>query len=95
MAYYVSIMVVLVLVLVLFCTLLTNCLGPYIIVATDAKSAGSLQGHFIFRVTGFDILPLKDYRFKDPAEETYIRILKSNVRAAELYFSQTWDLTNA
>lgn len=63
--------------------------------ATDAKSAGSLQGHFIFRVTGFDILSLKDYRFKDPAEETYIRILKSNVRAAELYFSQTWDLTNA
>lgn len=63
--------------------------------ATNSHVAGSLQGHLIYKTAGFDFLPLRDYHFKDPAEEAYLRLLKYNLRSASLYFSRTWDLTNA
>lgn len=63
--------------------------------ATDSEVCGTLQGHSIFRVKGIEILPLKDYRYKDPVEEEYIHLLKGNLNTAPLYFSRTWDLSNA
>lgn len=38
---------------------------------------------------------MKEYSFQDAAEDEYVRLVKSNLRSASLYFSHTWDLTNA
>lgn len=70
-------------------------LGRYIIVATNSEDVGTLDGHTVSRVIGYDILPLKEYRSSDSDEEKYITLLKSHLDAATLFFSRTWDLTNS
>lgn len=47
------------------------------------------------KVSGIDLLPLKDYHYRDTAEEEYVSLVKSNLKAAPLYYSHTWDLSNA
>lgn len=69
--------------------------GPYIILATKSQLVSMLQGHHIYRVTGFEILPLKEFKFSDTVEDIYINLLRGHINSAPLYFSRTWDLTNA
>lgn len=33
------------------------CAGPYLIVATDNSLVGSIDGHAIYSITNFDIIP--------------------------------------
>jgi len=40
-------------------------------------------------------LPLKEFIFSDPIEDVYINLLRDHLKSAPLYFSRTWDLTNA
>ena len=54
-----------------------------------------MNGHEVFRVVDFDILPLKQYLSKDSDEEKYISLLKSHIQAATLFYSRTLDLTNS
>lgn len=69
--------------------------GQYIIVATTSEVVGTFGEHVILRVTGYDILPLKEYRSKDSDEDKYISLLKSHLDAATLFFSRSYDLTNS
>lgn len=56
---------------------------------------GSLQGHNVYRITGYNILPLKEFNASDNAEGSYIKLLETHLNAATLFFSPTWDLTNS
>lgn len=49
----------------------------------------------IFRVTGFDILPLKVSHPKDLDEAKYLSLLKAHLTAATLFYSHGYDLTNS
>lgn len=63
--------------------------------ATKSELAGTLLGHLIFKVKSFDIIPFHEYTFTDSTEETYVELVKNHLSAAPLYFSHTYDLTNA
>lgn len=69
--------------------------GRYIIVATAAENVGALQGHPIYRISGIDVLPVKDFTLKDRSEDTYLKLLSNHLEAATLYFSPSWDLTKS
>ncbi|CAN6661177.1 phosphatidylinositol-3-phosphatase Sac1p [Trichomonascus vanleenenianus] len=67
----------------------------YLILCTKAHEAGHLKNHAIYRAEKFELLPLREWKVKDETEAQYLRLIENHLAAATLYFSPTWDLTNA
>ncbi|KAI9762822.1 MAG: hypothetical protein M4579_000175 [Chaenotheca gracillima] len=70
-------------------------LDRYIIVITKAQPMGRLKGHMVYRVVATEFLPLHERPLHDPDEDTYLSYLKTLLRTGPMYFSYSFDLTNA
>lgn len=73
--------------------------GCYLIVATERVPIGSIAGHKIWKLVGFDVLPyvkatlhLRDEQIVD--NQVYIDMLNMMLSTPNLYFSYTYDLTH-
>ncbi|KAK9459294.1 SacI homology domain-containing protein [Lipomyces oligophaga] len=69
--------------------------GKYIIVITKSDKIGILNGHTIYKITGFEFIPLFDAVTRDRDEVSYLALLKRHLHSGPMYFSYTWDLTNS
>jgi phosphatidylinositol 4-phosphatase len=56
---------------------------------------GRLKGHMIYKVVATEFLPLRDRPLHDADEDTYLSLLKTFIKSGPLYFSYSFDLTNA
>ncbi|ORX98292.1 phosphoinositide phosphatase-like protein [Clohesyomyces aquaticus] len=70
-------------------------LDKYIIVITKAQPMGRVKGHMIYKVVSTDFLPLRERPLRDPDEDIYLTLLKDFLKASPLYFSYSFDITNA
>lgn len=74
--------------------------GPYLIVIKERTLACKLFGHYIWRITGTEILPcaqglrnLTSQQRQD--EEQFVALLRGFLTSDWLYYSSTWDLTRS
>lgn len=56
---------------------------------------GRLKGHMVYKVISTDFLPLRERPLHDSDEDTYLALLKTFIKSSPLYFSYSFDLTNA
>lgn len=56
---------------------------------------GRLKGHMVYKVISTDFLPLRERPLHDADEDTYLALLKTFIKSSPLYFSYSFDLTNA
>jgi hypothetical protein len=70
-------------------------IDKYIIVITKAQPMGRLKGHMIYKVIATEFLPLHERALHDPDEDTYLDLLKSQLKAGPMYFSYSLDITNS
>jgi hypothetical protein len=75
-------------------------LGPYLIVITERKLACRFLGHYIWKVTGSDILAcgngtngLDAQQRAD--EDKFVELLKTFLASDWIYYSPTYDLTRS
>ncbi|KAI8640444.1 SacI homology domain-containing protein [Parasitella parasitica] len=74
--------------------------GDYMLTITKREQIGSIQGKFIYRVGGFQILPLaqdlgklnEDQKLQ---EQTFVNLLESHLKNNTFYFSYDYDLTQS
>lgn len=72
--------------------------GPYLIVVKERKLVSKIFGHYIWRITGSDVLPLSNHlknlnEQQRIDEEKFVSLLKSFLSSEWLYYSSTYDLT--
>lgn len=67
----------------------------YIIVITKAQPMGRLKGHMVYKVIATEFLPLREGPLHDSDEDTYLSLLKTFIKSGPMYFSYSFDLTNA
>ncbi|KAJ5610513.1 hypothetical protein N7510_007232 [Penicillium lagena] len=70
-------------------------LDKYIIIITKAQPMGRLRGHMVYKVAGTEFLPLRERPLHDTDEDTYLALLKDQLRTGPMYFSYSLDLTNS
>lgn len=56
---------------------------------------GRLKGHMIYRVAATELLPLRERPLHDADEDTYLALVKNLLSIGPMYFSYTFDVTNA
>jgi hypothetical protein len=56
---------------------------------------GRIKGHMIYKVITTEFLPLRERPLHDADEDTYLTLLKSFIKSSPMYFSYSFDLTNA
>lgn len=56
---------------------------------------GRLKGHMIYKVIATEFLPLRERPLHDADEDTYLSLLKAFIKSGPMYFSYSFDLTNA
>lgn len=72
--------------------------GMYAVIATKCEMAGRITEDEVYKVTATNLVHVMDTRehgaVYDPMNETYVKLAKSHLKKAYLYFSPTRDLTN-
>jgi phosphatidylinositol 4-phosphatase len=56
---------------------------------------GRLKGHMVYKVIATEFLPLRERPLHDVDEDTYLSLLKTFIKSGPMYFSYSFDLTNA
>jgi hypothetical protein len=56
---------------------------------------GRLKGHMVYKVIATEFLPLREKPLRDKDEDTYLSLLKTFIKSGPMYFSYSFDLTNA
>jgi hypothetical protein len=56
---------------------------------------GRLKGHMVYKVIATEFLPLREKPLHDKDEDTYLSLLKTFIKSGPMYFSYSFDLTNA
>ncbi|KAL7273259.1 Phosphoinositide phosphatase sac1 [Rhizina undulata] len=70
-------------------------LDKYIIIITKAQQVGHIRGQTVHKVIATEFLPLQERPLHDPDEDTYLALLRTHLRTGPMYFSYSFDLTNA
>ncbi|KAK9473917.1 SacI homology domain-containing protein [Dipodascopsis tothii] len=70
-------------------------LGRYVFVITKTEKVGSLKGHTVYRIKDFEFIALREATHQDPDEIMYLSLIKRHIQNGPMFFSYTWDLTNA
>ncbi|CEP14242.1 hypothetical protein [Parasitella parasitica] len=74
--------------------------GDYMLTITRREQIGAIQGKSIYRVGGFQILPLAQDLSKldeeqKSQEQTFVNLLESHLKNNTFYFSYDYDLTQS
>ncbi|KAL7312039.1 Phosphoinositide phosphatase sac1 [Mucor circinelloides] len=74
--------------------------GDYMLTITKREQIGTIQGKAIYRVGGFQILPLAQDLSKltenqKSQEQTFVNLLESHLKNNTFYFSYDYDLTQS
>lgn len=56
---------------------------------------GRIKGHMVYKVIATEFLPLRERPLHDADEDTYLALLKTFIKSGPMYFSYSFDLTNA
>jgi hypothetical protein len=70
-------------------------IDKYIIVITKAQPMGRLRGHMVYKVAGTEFLPMRERPLHDTDEDTYLALIKDQLRRGPMYFSYSLDITNS
>ncbi|KAK4509993.1 uncharacterized protein ATC70_006162 [Mucor velutinosus] len=74
--------------------------GDYMMTITKREQIGTIQGKAIYRVSGFQILPLAQdtnrlTEDQKSQEQTFVNLLESHLKNNTFYFSYDYDLTQS
>ena len=56
---------------------------------------GRLKGHMVYKVIATEFLPIHERALHDPDEDTYLALLRGQLKAGPMYFSYSLDITNS
>lgn len=80
-----------------FIVRLAHVVDKYVILISGRESVGHLTSHEIWRLTNFEIVPLrldKGNAIQDPDEAGFIHLISHHFTHNPFYFSYTYDLTS-
>jgi phosphatidylinositol 4-phosphatase len=73
--------------------------GPYLVVITEREEVGKVRGHKVWQVTGTKIIPFREFapmdQIQEEDEERYLEMLRLVLSLPGIYFSYTYDITQA
>ena len=70
-------------------------LDKYLVIIPKSQQVGRLRGSTVYKVASTELLPLHDQALHDNDEDVYLKLLKSTLNSAPMYFSYSLDLTNS